>query len=226
MILSAAITVISLSSLRLYDNPPVREISVRPLDEIHSPQVEIRREAARNLKHDWGISIVDPVLIALKSETDPKTKELLIESIGKFGLNKTFYTIAENINENPEIRIAVIKSLAQISCLPSYLLIEDCLNDKDPEVRRTAQAMMNSVNIQKLKISIHQFSNALYTDEISRQWIANQLSRVKEHVIIDKLTALFESGNNKIINKVSSAWLEAARENNFNALRETIITNI
>ncbi|MDN5201048.1 M56 family metallopeptidase [Fulvivirgaceae bacterium BMA10] len=187
----------------------------------------IRLEAAQELNRVYNKQIIKPLLVALEREKNPEIVESIILALGKFGMDRTFYTIASKWNHpDPNVQAAVLLSLGQISCFPSYLLIEESKKSNHPGVREVAIKVLQKVNHKKLKRSIHDFANIMQTGDLSRRKsVARSLSQIHGSDIISHLARLYSNQSVASTQIVGNRLKRMARANDFSSLQHVVISS-
>ncbi len=192
----AAIAILPLAALNMKADKLVvmREEATAEVVPFIDDEAYLKKEVAiLSYSKMPGLNGVRPLMSALAVETDYRLKSLIIDQLARYKSNYTFYDIAVHVGDkNPQVRSSVVKALGAISCLPAYLILEERLNDPDPQVRQVAQNTLTSVDFEKLRKSISGFSyNIVKTSAAEREQSVSRLAKITQSPIIDKLKTIY-----------------------------------
>ncbi len=226
--------VVSLTSLRFYSDanqvPVSSNIEKDDINELlyalKHPESHNRRQVALALINVESPTIIGPIASHLMSENDHKTQKLLIEAITKFGSNKHFYQVAGFINsEDQAVKIQVLKYMQAISCFPSYLIVEACQEDNDPEIALISKEVLAGFDQNALETSVKNFAlNFKYNNPRSRV-LGKEMVGLKNYKVINTLIKVLVSDDTNLQKSLGESLIVAASNQDFKQLKEIINNN-
>ncbi len=220
----------SLSSIQFYTVKNLRSTTFtsprkdsNSLELINSEKVQIRREAAKALISDYNPRIMIPIFNQLRTEEDPEVTTSLIAAITKFENSREFYLVARQINsEDLKVKLQVLDYMEAISCFPSYLVIEACINDQDPAISAAALKHFQRFDEAKLKRSIRNFAiNFKYNNNLTTS-IGNKMSWINGYQSIDELSEILKSEDASKKRILGERLLAISNSGDFTKLKEVI----
>ncbi|MEO1052772.1 MAG: M56 family metallopeptidase [Bacteroidota bacterium] len=193
------------------------------ISQLKNEQPEQRLKAAQNLEISYNSALITPALQAMRTEESPEVLATMVKAVGKFGYNYTFYDLANYLNHpDAEVKVATLEALSAISCLPSYLLIEERLADQDQRVSAAANQAMENIKRHKLNASIKLFRKALNQGEDRRNQIVSSFRNIQHSEVIPELLETYQASHAKRL-EVSDALLVILANEQYTDLR-TVIT--
>lgn len=196
------------------------------INELSSDDDKVRYNAAYSLVNVRQKEIINPLITALDNEKNNEIKKQIILALVKFGENKSFYSIASNMdNKDPVTRLAILDAFGTISCFPSFLLLEECLNDPDENVKNEAERMIRIIRKNKLRRSAIDFASVLNYSGKSRIKLYNNLDRIPGSEIINSLKNAYLIEDPEERTLLKEKLISAAENNDFGSFKEVLLNN-